>query len=74
MNATNRGMTMSYTKRSALLLAAIAVLCSACTTKTTTTATYITPTSQEVAAIKWDEAVAASTSARVNNTSLIFMR
>ena len=54
-----------------IALAAL-VLCSACTDKTATT-TRITPTAQ-VVSIKWDEAVAAETTAKVGNTSLIFMR
>ena len=56
-----------------LILAAVTVLCSACSDRTTRTATIITPTSQ-VASINWDEAAAATSSAKVNNTSLIFMR
>ena len=49
------------------------LLTSACTDKSKTM-TLVTPASQQVAAIKWDEAVAANTTAHVNNTSLIFMR
>ncbi len=60
-------------KRTVKLTALIAlVLLSACTDKSETM-TRITPTAQQTS-VKWDEAVAAETTAKVNNTSLIFMR
>ena len=48
------------------------VLLSACTDRSATI-TKITPTAQAVS-IKWDEAVAAPETVKVNNTNLIFMR
>ena len=56
----------------AAALSALVLLC-ACTDKSQTM-TRITPTSQQVVSIKWDEAVAAETTVKVNNTNLIFMR
>ncbi len=64
---------MTHSKTVGMMALAALLLCSACTEKAST-ATFVTPASQEIAAIKWDEAVAASTTAKVNNTALIFMR
>lgn len=52
-----------------IVLAAL-VLCSACTEQTKT-ATFITPASQS---LKWDEAVAATSTVKVGNSNLISMR
>jgi hypothetical protein len=49
------------------------LLCTACTSSTTKTATLISPASQQYA-MKWDETVGATTTAKVNNSSLISMR
>ena len=48
------------------------LLCTACT-PSTKTATLISPASQQYA-MKWDETVGATTTAKVNNSSLISMR
>ncbi len=64
---------MTTTQRITVLLLGVLLLCSACT-QNTKTATFITPTSQQVTAVKWDEMVAASTTAKVSNGSLISMR
>jgi uncharacterized lipoprotein YmbA len=55
-----------------LMLAALLGV-SACADKPSTM-TLITPASQQMSAIKWEEAIAANGTAHVNNTSLIFMR
>lgn len=59
-------------KMTVVALAAL-LLCSACG-QTTKTATFVTPASQQIAMVKWDEAVAATTTAKVSNSSLISMR
>ena len=60
--------------RTVKLVALVALMmCSACTDRPTNTATLLTPTSQQ-ASIKWDEAIAATTTVHVNNASLISMR
>jgi hypothetical protein len=61
-------------KRLTTLTALAALLiCSACADNAKTV-TLITPASQQVASVRWDETVAANTTAKVSNTSLIFMR
>lgn len=64
---------MAYKHASVWVALAALLVCSACGEKSSTM-TLVTPTSQQAVAIKWDEAVASGTTARVSNTSLIFMR
>ncbi len=65
---------MTHSRKTMGMMAlAAALLCSACT-ENTSTATFITPASQQVAAIKWDEAVAATTTVKVSNAGLVAMR
>ena len=67
------GNQMGHAHIVKLVALAALIMCSACTDKPMKTATLLTPTAQQ-ATLKWDETVAASTTVRVNNTSLIFMR
>ncbi len=64
---------MTHSKWIGMMALTAALLCSACAEKTST-ATLITPTSQQMATIKWDEVVAASTTVKVSNASLVAMR
>lgn len=56
-----------------LLALSAMLLCSACG-QGPRTATLVTPAAQHLPNLKWDEAVAATTTARVSNSSLISMR
>ena len=48
--------------------------CSACGSTQSRTATFVMPASQQYATVKWDEAIAATSTAQVNNNNLISMR
>lgn len=64
---------MMHSKTVGMMALAALLLCSACAEKPTSMNLADTGT-QQVASIKWDEAVAATTVAKVNNTNLIMMR
>jgi hypothetical protein len=63
-----------YTASKPMLLALTALMLLSACGQNTKTATLVTPLSQQAATLKWDEAVAASTTVKVNNSNLISMR
>ena len=67
---------MTYRKMTTLMAMVALMICSACAEKPSTaaTTTLITPASQQISALRWDEMTAATSAAKVNNNGLIIMR